>query len=59
MGKVKSQGSCQKSRLWLKSSKISDKYAFCMACKKNVDITAGICQVQNHEQRERYLNNIN
>ena len=48
MGKVKFQFSWQKDRPWLKSSRISDKYAFCMVCKKDFDINAGICQLQNH-----------
>lgn len=30
------------------SSRISDKYAFCMVYKKDFDINAGICQLQNH-----------
>ena len=58
MGKVKSQVSWQKDWSQLKSSKISDKYAFFMASEKDLHITAGICLVQSHEEREKRLNNI-
>lgn len=58
MGKVKFQVSWQKDWSWLKSSKTSAKYAFCMASKKDLHITAGICLVQDHEEREKRLNNI-
>ena len=57
MRKVKFQVLWKKDWPWLKSSKISDKCAFCMTCKKDLDITAGVCQVQNHKQREKHLKN--
>ena len=58
MGKVKFQSSWQKSRPWLKPQKDKVHYAVCTVCDTELDISAGICQVSNHEKRRKHIQNV-
>ena len=57
MGKVKFQESWTKYRPWLKPNKQNIHGAICMICSTNLDISAGVCQVLNHESRKKHTEN--
>ena len=49
MGKTKYQSRCSSNYNWVKPSRKSENYAYCCICCTDIDISAGVTQLQLHE----------
>ena len=53
MGKTKYQSRWSSNFNWVKPSKKSENYAYCCICCTDINISAGVTQLQLHEKTKK------
>ena len=53
MGKTKYQSRWSSNYNWVKPSKKSENYAYCCICCTDINISAGVTQLQLHEKTKK------
>ena len=59
MGKTKFQASWIKSYPWVKLSKKSENLAYCLMCSSEINVSAGVTQLQLHEKSKKHKDAVN
>ena len=59
MGKTKFQASWFKSYPWVKPSKKSENHAYCLICSSEINVSAGVTQLQLHEKAKKHKDAVN